>query len=85
MIMKIVDIAECIRITMENDWCGMEACIDIGSKIQITFNSGMTFTGYVQRLEHGRYPDESDLLFLKTDDGTLYSAMVCFISDIKEL
>ena len=82
--MKIVDIAACIRITMENDLYGMEACVDIGSKIQITFNSGTTLTGYVQRLEQGRYPEESDLLIIEKADGTLWGAMVCFISDIKE-
>ena len=42
IIMKIVDITPCYRITLENGSYGMETYIDADSKLQITFEDGNT-------------------------------------------
>lgn len=83
--MKIVDMTMCIRVTMENDMCGMESYFDLGSKVCVTFRSGKTFTGYVQRVNYGYYPGEDDLLILKSEDGKLWSLITSYIADIEEL
>ncbi|WP_433915526.1 hypothetical protein, partial [Thomasclavelia cocleata] len=56
IIMKIVDITPCYRITLENGSYGMETYIDADSKLQITFEDGNTLTGYIERVEYGTYP-----------------------------
>lgn len=83
--MKIVDITACIRVTKENDRYGMEYYIDVGSKVKITFTDGKTLVGYVQRIDYGHYPGESELLVLKTEDNTFLGAMPCYIADIEVL
>ncbi len=83
MIMKIVDIAACIRITKENEFCGMETYIEVGSKIQITYANGRTLIGYAQRVDYGKYPRENDMLVLQSDNGVLVGVMVSLIEDIE--
>ena len=83
--MKIVDIRPCYRITAENDIYGMEMYIDRGSKLQVTIKGGMTYIGYMERVDFGYYPKEGDMFVIRIADGTLYGIMVDCISDIKEL
>lgn len=85
MNMKIVDITPCYRITMENDVCGVESYIDVGSKLRITFDSGAALTGYIVRVEYGDYPKENDMLIISVEGGRLNAAMVDRIIDIEEL
>ncbi len=83
--MKIVNITACIRITKENERYGMESYIDVGSKVKITFKDRKTLVGYLQRIDYGHYPGESELLVLKTDDNTFIGAMPRYIADIEVL
>ena len=83
--MRIVDIVPCYRITAENDMCGMETYIDVGSKLQISVRRGIVFTGCIVRVDYGDSPIEGDILVLKKDNGTLCGIPINSISDIKEL
>ena len=83
--MRIVDIVPCYRITAENDMCGMETYIDVGSKLQISVRRGAVFTGCIVRVDYGDFTNDGDILVLKEDDGALCGIPINSISDIKEL
>ena len=85
MIMKIVDIRPCYRITLENEFCGMETHISADSKIRIAFEDGDTLTGYIERVVYGHYPDENDTLIIRVEDDRLYILLGNQIKDIEEL
>lgn len=83
--MKITDIQTCYRITLENGSYGMETYIGADSKIRITFDDGSTLTGYIERVEHGTYPDENGTLIIRVENGELYILVGNRITDIEEL
>ena len=85
MIMKIVDIRPCYRITLENEFCGMETYISVDSKIRIAFEDGNTLTGYIERVVYGDYPGDNDTLVIRVEDGRLYILLGNRIKDIEEL
>lgn len=83
--MRIVDIIPCYRIALENDSYGAEIYIDADSKLKITFEDGNTLIGYIERVEYGSYPDESDTLVIRVESGELYILLEYQIKDIEEL
>lgn len=83
--MNIIDITPCFRITKENEFCGMETYIEIGSKVLITYESRKTFIGYIQRLDYGKSSYEDDMLVLQFDNGTLVGVMMNLIADIETI
>ena len=85
IIMKMVGITPCYRITLENGSYGVETYINADSKIQITFEDGNTLIGYIECVEYGTYSDENDTLVIRGENGELYILLENRIKDIEEL
>ena len=83
--MNIIDITPCFRITKENEFCGMETYVEIGSKVLITYENRNTLIGYIQILDYGKSPYEDDMLVLQLDNGTLVGVMMNLIADIEAI